>query len=81
MLLFLSPLYKIIRVDGPILWRVFTSLIKNIHMIKKIKKCIKKRLRKPAFDMEHEIEEINSNRAVFRKYPELGDDKWPRDWN
>ncbi len=26
-----------------------------------------------------EIEEINSNRAVFRKYPELYDDKWPRD--
>jgi hypothetical protein len=24
-----------------------------------------------------EIEEINSNRAIFRKYPELYDDEWP----
>lgn len=23
-----------------------------------------------------EIEEINSNRAIFRKYPELYDDEW-----
>ncbi len=24
-----------------------------------------------------EIEEINSNRAIFRKYPELYDTEWP----
>jgi hypothetical protein len=31
-------------------------------------------------DMCDEIAEINSNRAVFRKYEELSDDKWPRDY-
>ena len=50
-------------------------------MMKKIKKCIRKHLKKPVISMEHEMEEVRSNRAVFRKYPELHDDKWPRDWN
>jgi len=45
------------------------------------KKEIKKHLKKPVNDMEYEMEEVNSHRAVFRKYPEFYDDKWPRDWN
>lgn len=49
--------------------------------MKNIKKCIRKNLKKSKIDMEHEIEEIRSNRSVFRKYPEFHDDKWPRDWN
>ena len=31
-------------------------------------------------DVDYEIEEINSNIATFRKYPELSDDKWPKDY-
>lgn len=47
--------------------------------MKKEKKRIKKYLKKPIIDMGYEIEEINSNKAVFRKYPDLYDDKWSRD--
>lgn len=46
--------------------------------MKKGKKRIKKQLKKPIIDMGHEIEEVNSDRAIFRKYPELYDDKWPK---
>ena len=31
-------------------------------------------------DMSDEIREIKSNRAIFRKYEELSDDKWPQDY-
>ena len=46
--------------------------------MKKGEKEIKEDLKKPVNDMEYEMEEIKSNMAVFRKYPELHDDKWPR---
>ena len=49
--------------------------------MKKGKKEIKKHLKKPVISMEYDIEEVSSRRAVFRKYPEFNDDKWPRNWN
>lgn len=47
--------------------------------MKKYKKKIKRYIKKPIFNMDYEIEEINSNKAIFRKYPDLYEDKWPRD--
>lgn len=47
--------------------------------MRKIKKYIRKNLKKPVISMEYEIEEVNSKMAVFKKYPEIYDDKWPRD--
>lgn len=50
-------------------------------------KKTKERKQKKKFDSEEEyniddeIDEINSNRAVFRKYPELfSNDKWLKDY-
>jgi len=49
--------------------------------MKKGKKKIKKYLKKNITNMDYELEEIELNKSVFRKYPDLYDDKWPRNWD
>lgn len=43
--------------------------------MKKGKKKIKKYLKKTITNMDYELEEIELNKAVFRKYPDLYDYK------
>jgi len=45
------------------------------------KKEVKKYLKKIITDMDYEMEEIELHKAVFRKYPDLYDDKCPRNWD